>query len=167
VKLYTKGGDAGKTSLYSGERVPKSSIRVEAYGALDELQAVLGLARTCCHKKAVNETILKLEDLLVSVMGEVASQEGKGDVVSASMVENMETEIDLFSDPLPPALNFVLPGESQGSAALHIARTVARRAERLLWRLSEQETVGKPLMLWMNRLSDCLFALSRYEDWKE
>ncbi|MDR1193779.1 MAG: cob(I)yrinic acid a,c-diamide adenosyltransferase [Peptococcaceae bacterium] len=167
MNIYTKSGDQGSTSLYSGERVLKSSLRVEAYGTLDELQAALGLARAFCQATEVRDMILRLEEALVPVMSEVATLGDKSDFVFAGTVEELEKEIDRFSAPLPPFRAFVLPGERQGSAALHMARTVARRAERLLWRLSEQEGVGRPLLLWLNRLSDFCFTLARFEDWKE
>lgn len=164
MKIYTKGGDQGNTSLYSGQRVRKDSLRVEAYGTIDELQSVLGLARSFCSDPGVKDTILKVEQLLVTAMAEVSTIGTCKSCIGDPEVKQLEEAIDRFYADLPPMRSFILPGESQGSAALHVSRTVARRAERLLWRLSAEDVVPGTILLFFNRLSDLCFALARYED---
>ena len=163
MKLYTKTGDEGKTSLYTGERVDKGSLRVETYGTLDEFQAFIGLARTQCKKQEVRKALREIEVQLVQLMAEVASLNGVKQEITEDMVTSLELEIDRFCEDQPAFTGLALPGETPGVAALHLARTVVRRAERLLWRLSEREPVGKPLLNYVNRLSDYCYALARYE----
>ncbi len=164
MKIYTKGGDRGETSLYSGQRVRKDSLRVETYGTIDELQASLGLARSLCTDSGVKDTVLTMETLLVTAMAEVATVGDCKACIGAEEVKRLEEAIDRFYAPLPPVRGFVLPGASPGSAALHVSRTVARRAERLLWRLHAEEPVPEALLLFFNRLSDLCFALARCEE---
>ncbi|MDT8901221.1 cob(I)yrinic acid a,c-diamide adenosyltransferase [Anaeroselena agilis] len=162
MKIYTKTGDKGETSLYSGERVPKDSPRVEAYGIIDELDSALGLARALCVNQEVRAAVHDLQKLLWTVMAEVATIGGEPRVTAAE-VAAVENLIDKFDAALPPLTAFIIPGDTPGGAALDLARTVARRAERQLWRVARGEQLGEHILVLVNRLSDLCFTLARAE----
>lgn len=163
MKVYTKTGDKGTTGLLTGERIAKDSLRVEAYGNVDEINSALGLARALCTKSDVKETIYKLQKMLMLIMAELAS--GDGTVyINAKHIALLEQTMDCFDEALPPLSEFLVPGDNPGSAALDMARTTTRRAERQVLRLSKQEKVGENLMITLNRLSDLCFVLSRVEN---
>jgi cob(I)alamin adenosyltransferase len=164
MKIYTKTGDKGTTSLYTGERVPKDSIRVEAYGIIDEFDSALGLSRAFCRNKDVCATIYDIQKLLWKIMAEVASVGEMKIQLSAADVQNVEQVIDKFDAQLPPLAHFLIPGDHPGSAALDMARTVARRAERELWRLAHVESLNDNVLIIINRLSDLCFVLARVEN---
>ena len=166
MKFYTKTGDVGNTSLYTGERVAKFDLRVEAYGTLDELQAFLGMSRAYCEDLEIKGVIVGIENMLTKVMGEVASTGGKGIAVTEESVAELERKIDYFTEQTPPMKSFEIPGTNELNARLHVARTVARRAERHLWELAEEHPVRPILIVWVNRLSDLIFAITRYYDSK-
>lgn len=132
--VYTKTGDTGTTGLYTGERVPKSSLRVEAYGIIDELQAFIGLARAYAENARVQVELYDLERTLWTLMADIASLNKAPDVTD-QQVRHLEKVIDKFDEKLEPLSNFVVPGDKRSSAYLHVARTIARRAERALWRV--------------------------------
>jgi cob(I)alamin adenosyltransferase len=164
--VYTRTGDKGQTSLLSGERVSKTSLRVEAYGTIDETTSALGLARTMVERQDVKDTILKIQQLLMSVMADVASlnlSESER-YIKFEHVKMMEEIIDKFDAQLAPLTHFIIPGESKRTAGLDIARTTARRAERALLRVAEKEELNKNVLLFMNRLSDMCFILARAEN---
>jgi cob(I)alamin adenosyltransferase len=163
MKIYTKTGDKGETSLYSGERVPKDSPRVEAYGTIDELDSALGLARALCVNHDVRGTIHHLQQLLWAVMAESATLGGQPRVTQAEIAD-LEKTIDKYAAALPPLTAFIIPGDTPGGAALDLARTVARRAERQLWRLARAEQLAEPVLVFVNRLSDLCFILARTEN---
>lgn len=162
MKIYTKTGDKGETSLYSGERIAKDSPRVEAYGTIDELDSALGLARALCGNEDVRAAVYNLQKLLWAVMAEVATIGGQARVTAAE-VAAVEAVIDRFDGALPPLTAFVVPGDTPGGAALDLARTVARRAERQLWRVARDEPVNDQVLILINRLSDLCFTLARAE----
>ena len=163
MKVYTKTGDKGTTGLLTGERIAKDSLRVEAYGNVDEINSALGLARALCIKAEVKETVYKLQKMLMLIMAELAS--GDGTVyITADHINLLEQAMDKFDEALPPLTEFLVPGDNPGSAALDTARTTTRRAERQVLRLSKQEKVGENLMITLNRLSDLCFVLSRVEN---
>lgn len=165
-KVYTKTGDKGTTGLLTGERVNKTSARVEAYGTVDEINSALGLARANCAKPKVKEAVLNLQKLLMLIMADLASSQANEQYVTADHVTKLEQMIDEFDAKLPPLKNFIIPGETPGAAALDLARTVTRRAERQTLRFKEQEPeaqVNEHLLISLNRLSDFCFVLSRYE----
>ena len=155
--VYTRTGDKGTTGLYTGERVPKQSMRVEAYGTVDEISSALGLARATVRREDVRETIYKVQQLLMSLMADIAS------LNLPEPVKMFEETIDKFDNMLQPLSHFIIPGGTPGSAALDIARTTTRRAERCLLRLSETEEVNQQVLICLNRLSDLCFILSRVE----
>ena len=167
MKIYTKTGDEGVTSLFSGQRVPKDSQRVEAYGSVDELDSVLGLARAFCRHADVVANVYDIQKLLWRVMAEVASCGEQKSSLTNLDVEAVEQTIDKFAAKLPPLNHFIIPGGCRGSAFLDLARTTARRAERQLWRLHRQEPINEQVLILINRLSDLCFTLSRVENESE
>lgn len=163
MKIYTKTGDQGTTGLYTGQRIEKDSLRVEAYGNVDEINSALGMARAQVKNNEVRNTILELQKMLMQrVMSDLASI-GKDSYTSVKDVKWLEELIDSFTAQLAPLNHFVIPGDSLGAAALDIVRTTARRAERQVWRLSRQEKIDETVIVVLNRLSDLCFTLARVE----
>lgn len=166
TRIYTRGGDRGETSLGDGSRVRKDALRVEAYGTVDEANAVIGLARL--HTTGEADAILgrvqnDLFDLGADLCRPEDGRKGAGGLrVSAAQVDRLEAEIDTLNEALSPLENFVLPGGSAASANLHHARTVVRRAERLAVALAAGEPVNAEAVKYLNRLSDLLFVLARH-----
>jgi len=163
MKIYTKTGDKGTTGLYTGQRVDKDSLRVEAYGCIDEINSALGMARALVKNSDVSASVLTLQKLLMRVMADVASIGAASGNVTQQDVINLEEMIDGFDQKLQPLTRFVIPGDTVAAAALDVARTTTRRAERQLWRLSRSESVDEVLIVVLNRLSDLCFILSRIE----
>lgn len=165
AKVYTKTGDAGETSLCSGERVSKCCARVDAYGTVDELQASLGLARALARHADVKLAIRELQETLVRAMTELATVDGEPRILEGD-VEDVERTIDRFASRLPAVTSFQIPGDSAGSAALHVARTVARRCERVVLLSAERDrvAVSPALFKFFNRVSDACYVLARFED---
>jgi cob(I)alamin adenosyltransferase len=165
TRIYTRGGDKGKTSLGDGTRVPKQSLRVEAYGTVDEANAAIGLARL--YVEGDDEAMLAriqndLFDLGADLCTPEGGRRGAGALrIVAAQVKRLETEIDAMNAALQPLTSFVLPGGTPAAAYLHLARTVTRRAERLTCALAEAETVNPEAIKYLNRLSDHLFVLGR------
>jgi cob(I)alamin adenosyltransferase len=167
TRIYTKGGDKGETSLGNGARVPKQSLRVEAYGTVDEANAVIGLARL--HTQGADDAMLAriqndLFDLGADLCTPAATTEAAGSAlrIVVAQVERLETEIDAMNTELAPLNSFILPGGSPAAAQLHLARTIARRAERHICALAREESVGEQTIAYINRLSDHLFVMARW-----
>jgi len=165
VKIYTKTGDDGTTGLFGGGRVRKDDARVDAYGTVDELNAVVGVARTLGLGKMAEDVCAQVQVDLFALGGELATVPGKEDKLpmarlGESDAHRLEKAIDAAEVGLPELMNFILPGGSQQAAALHLARTVCRRAERLVITLG----VRSELVIYLNRLSDLLFVLARREN---
>lgn len=156
MPLYTRTGDEGRTSLAAGQRISKCSERVEAYGAIDELQAHLGMARALVDDADVAACLLHVEERLYDVMAELADPEG-GARVAPEDVAWLEEQIDRYA---PERFAFVVPGEDRASAALHVARTVARRAERRVVALAQEEAVSANVLQTLNRISDLCYAMA-------
>ena len=172
MSIVTKKGDGGQTSLYGGERVPKSCARVDAYGDIDELSAFLGFARAQSPGEALEAMLVRVQTELLTVGAVLATgKKSTAKVVSVSpaWAVQMEAEVKAFEKVLPPLKKFILPGSASGgerhaaqtSAALHMARTVARRAERKVAALSQLEEVPTEVLVYLNRLSDLLFVAAR------
>jgi cob(I)alamin adenosyltransferase len=165
TRIYTRGGDSGETSLGDGARVPKHALRVEAYGTVDEANAVIGIARL--HASAEADQMLgriqnDLFDLGADLCTPEGGRRGAGALrIAAAQVERLEREIDLMNATLAPLDSFILPGGTTAAAHLHLARTVIRRAERLVSGLAGTEPVNPEALKYLNRLSDHLFVLSR------
>lgn len=163
MSVYTKTGDAGLTSLYTGERVEKNSLRVQVYGAIDEADSALGLARAFVDAEDVREKIFNVQKLLPRLMADFASLK-REPTITASDVAKLEAEMDTLEEFLPPLREFLIPGASKGGAFLDLARTITRRAERLACELSKSEPVHEADKIFLNRLSDYCFLLMRRED---
>ena len=170
TRIYTKGGDKGTTSLGSGKRVPKHDARVAAYGTVDEANAAIGIARLHIPKDgpaADLETMLaRIQNDLFDLGADLCRPETTGESgglrIVESQVERLEREIDAMNARLAPLNSFVLPGGSGAAAHLHLARTIARRAEREMTALAERETVNPAAIRYANRLSDHLFVAARF-----
>lgn len=162
AKIYTRTGDRGQTSLYTGERISKGSLRVEAYGTVDEADSVLGVARAFAVHDNVKETIYKIQKDLWLLMADVASM-GEQPNITTDNVKKLEQLIDKFTEELTPLDHFLVPGATQSSAFLDVARSVVRRAERNMWRVAESEELHEADIKYLNRLSDLCFTLARYE----
>lgn len=170
--VYTKTGDRGTTGLVGGTRVPKTHIRLEAYGTVDELNAHLGNLVTYLTEKRDIDFVLDVQYKLFSIGSHLATDQEKTklnevSVIDVPDVERIEREIDAADDILPPLRSFVLPGGSRGASVCHICRTVCRRAERRILTLSETCTIAPELLAYVNRLSDYLFVLSRKINYNE
>lgn len=163
MKVYTKTGDKGTTGLLTGERIEKDSVRVEAYGILDEVSSALGLARVWCTKTEVQEVIYNAQKVLMLLMAELASINGKTHYITQEHSRQFEECIDKLDAQLPPLTEFIIPGGNAGAAALDLARTVTRRAERQVIRLAKIEEVDEWVLITLNRLSDLCFMLGRVE----
>jgi cob(I)alamin adenosyltransferase len=173
-RVYTRQGDSGETALVGGQRVPKDSPRIEAYGTVDELNSLLGIARATANQLAVQHPpIALLAAILLRVQHELfnlgsilatlpADVHPRQPRVTDAEIAQLETEMDAMNEDLPPLRSFVLPGGSRLDAELHVARTVCRRAERTLVALARLETVPPETIRYLNRLSDSLFVWSRW-----
>jgi cob(I)alamin adenosyltransferase len=165
MKIYTKTGDKGMTGLYGGARVSKSSPRIAAYGDIDELNAMLGVARAETPHEPIQKALGEIQATLFTVGAQLASPavDPKIEVVTAAHVDTLERQIDVITESLSPMRNFILPGGGRTSALLHLARTVCRRAERATVHLTslQGEMVDHWVLIYINRLSDFLFILAR------
>ncbi len=161
-KIYTKTGDAGETGLVGGARVPKHSLRVEAYGTVDEANSAIGLARL--HAKGEFDAMLnRVQHDLFDLGADLATPKMKTEDLRIvnTQVNRLEQEIDAMNEKLAPLTSFVLPGGNAAAAYLHLARTIVRRAERIACALAEQEGVNPLAVKYLNRLSDHLFVMAR------
>lgn len=167
-RIYTRGGDKGETSLGDGSRVRKQDLRVAAYGTVDEANGVVGLARL--HTQGEADAMLgRIQNDLFDLGADLCTPEGSRKAEGAlrvveTQVDRLEREIDRMNAELEPLKSFILPGGTAASAHLHLARTVARRAERLICDLAEKEEVNPVAIRYINRLSDHLFVLARWEN---
>lgn len=169
TRIYTRQGDTGLTHLSGGQRVPKESLRVMAYGTVDELNSCIGvaLAGGLCERLA--ETLPTIQNELFHLGSDLSFlEEDKAKYavpqIEARHIERLEALIDEINAVVGPLQNFILPGGSIGAAHLHVARTVCRRAERDVIALSREETVGSQVIPYLNRLSDALFVMARFEN---
>jgi cob(I)alamin adenosyltransferase len=159
-KIYTRTGDDGTTGLGDGSRVAKDSPRVEAYGTVDELNSCIGvLLAQPALPPAVIECLTEVQHELFDMGGELCIPGHTA--IRAAQVTRLEQELDAFNDGLPPLKEFILPGGGAAAAACHLARAVARRAERRVWTLSRAESVSPEVVKYLNRLSDLLFVMAR------
>ena len=160
-KIYTRTGDTGSTGLGDGSRVHKHSLRVAAYGDVDEANSVIGLARLHCDG-ADDGALERVQNDLFDLGADLCVPEGDGLRMTAGQVERLEAEIDAMNSALAALTSFILPGGSAAAAHLHLARTVARRAERAMTALAEQEAINPQALRYINRLSDHLFVMARH-----
>ncbi|HHT2660891.1 TPA: two-domain cob(I)yrinic acid a,c-diamide adenosyltransferase PduO [Citrobacter freundii] len=168
MAIYTRTGDAGTTALFTGQRVSKTHPRVEAYGTLDELNAALSLcvcvAKNPQHRQLLENIQLQLFWFSAELASESEEPTSEQRYISSEEIAALEGAIDIAMGRVPPLRSFILPGRSEAASRLHFARTLARRAERRLVELSTEISVRHVLMRYINRLSDCLYALARAED---
>jgi cob(I)alamin adenosyltransferase len=164
MKIYTKTGDSGETGLFGGPRVRKDAPRIEAYGAVDELNAVLGLARAEPLPDDIDVLLTLVQNELFDLGAELATPDPQAmgvQGVGPSQIARLEAAIDRYEAMLPALKQFILPGGVRGAAALHVARTVCRRAERRVITLASAERISPQPLIYLNRLSDVLFVLAR------
>ena len=165
-RIYTKTGDQGQTRLGDNSQVPKTDLRIEAYGTVDELNAVLGLARTSAGT-AQSEVLQLVQndlfDLGADLCQPLSKVEEEGAVLrlQAAQVMRLEAEIDRINADLEPLRSFILPGGATTAAWLHLGRTVCRRAERCVWALAQRDSLNEQTLIYLNRLSDLLFVMGR------
>ena len=172
MKIYTKTGDKGQTSLYGGTRVLKNDLRIETYGTIDELNAHIGLLRDQKNDSSTTETLLKIQNELFTIGAMLATppekmklKNGKERLnipkISETNIQYLEQEIDTIEKQLPTMTHFILPGGHQTVSFCHIARCVCRRVERLTVHLHQKEAINEIIIRYLNRLSDYLFVLAR------
>ena len=171
MKIYTRTGDDGQTALFGGGRVPKAHARVEAYGTVDELNAVVGLAVGSVSDATIGDRLRTIQHDLFTLGSDLATPPARPGrkrpdtpELPLARITEMESWIDEADEELPPLRAFVLPGGSQGAAVLHLARTVCRRAEREVVRLADAESVSDGVIQYLNRLSDLLFTFARLDN---
>lgn len=166
MKIYTRKGDKGETSLFGGQRVPKDAMRIEAYGSVDELNSVLGVVRALKPYRGIDSLLEQLQQELFVLGADLATPQTDTSKrvprIEQQQVAQLEQHIDKFETQIEPLTTFIVPGGSPVAAQLHVARTVCRRAERLVVRLSKEEPVGEWPLVYLNRLSDLLFVMARY-----
>ena len=172
MKIYTKTGDDGNTSLFGGKRVSKSNLRIKAYGTTDELNALIGVILTENVVPFTKDILIQVQNDLFEIGAELASPDSdknKNGIIpslSYNKIKFLEECIDKIEIELPELKNFILPGGSNSSALLHFARTICRRAERNIVELSEESKISQNIIIYLNRLSDLLFVTARYENLK-
>lgn len=169
TKIYTRGGDAGSTSLGGGQRVKKSALRIEVYGTVDELSSQIGAALAAGLDGRLSEPLSRVQNELFNLGSDLCmldADKRKTPVpcIEQRHVDALEAILDELTSELGPLQNFILPGGSEGAARLHVARTICRRAERLLVALDAEEPVGEANLRYLNRLSDALFVMARYQN---
>lgn len=170
MKIYTKTGDEGETSLFGGERVQKDHLRLNAYGTLDELNSFIGLAVTEVKSDKVKDVLIDLQNKLFVVGSDLATPDTEKNKrlnitrTPQNFIEETEKQIDDFEAQLNQLKNFILPGGSKGAALLHICRTISRRAEREIVALKNTVQIGDNILIFINRLSDLFFVLARFEN---
>ena len=163
MKIYTKTGDDGTTGLQGGKRVPKSDLRIIAYGAVDETNSCLGVALSGSVDADIKELLRTIQNELFVAGSDLSNPDLKNSTnrITEQMVENLEKNIDKFEAELSPLTNFILPGGCQVAAHLHMARTITRRAETSVVAISKNEQINSHCQKYLNRLSDLLFVLAR------
>lgn len=178
MPIYTRKGDKGQTSLWGGTRVSKSDIRVETYGTVDELNSVIGVVLSQIAKRKSQNNISKLKNELISIQNDLLDigsqlanlESSKNTKLTESLKERvveLEKLIDKLTEAMPPLRNFILPGGGKAGALLHLARTICRRAERKIVDLLKKEEVNEGIIMYFNRLSDLLFTMARFVNYKE
>ena len=165
MKIYTKTGDKGETSLLSGNRVPKNHIRIETYGVVDELNSYIGYLRGFKIEQEICDFLIFIQKKLFIIGSELSLDENKHNIniaqIIVSDIELLEKEIDKYDKVLPKLKNFIIPGGNKKVGLTHICRTISRKAERLIVTLSQQAEININILKFINRLSDYFFTLSR------
>lgn len=169
TRIYTRGGDSGMTSLGGGQRVRKDALRIQVYGSVDELSSHIGAARAAGLDDRLERALASIQNELFHLgsdlcMPEEDKKKTPVPCIEQRHVDALEELLDRLTAEVGPLENFILPGGSEGAARLHVARAVCRRAERLLVGLADREPVGPHTLQYLNRLSDALFVMARYEN---
>jgi cob(I)alamin adenosyltransferase len=169
TKVYTRTGDDGTTGLGGGQRLPKDHLRIEAYGTVDETNSVLGVVRAAGADPRLDAMLARIQNELFHLGSDLCVlEEDKARMpvptIEPRHVDALERDIDALQEDLAPLVNFVLPGGAPAAAHLHVARTVCRRAERILVALGREEPIGAHAVRYLNRLSDLLFVMARWEN---
>ncbi|MCB9034842.1 MAG: cob(I)yrinic acid a,c-diamide adenosyltransferase [Chitinophagales bacterium] len=171
MKIYTKTGDDGTTMLYGGERLLKSHIKIESYGTVDELNSFIGSIMVEIDTTDILEQLQQIQSRLFDVGTHLAAVAGKPNLILPEIneqhIEVLEQQIDEWNEQLPELKHFILPSGCKAAVQAHIARTICRRAERMVVRLNETEKVNEILIRYLNRLSDYLFVLARFLNWQQ
>ena len=169
MKIYTKTGDRGDTTLFGGQRVPKDALRIEAYGTIDELNSILGIVRSDNRDPEIERILMQIQNQLFDLGADLATPRSVEQKtikrIEARDSQPLEKMIDALEANLKPLKTFILPGGSSVAARLHFARTICRRAERAVVRLSRNEDIGDGITIYLNRLSDLLFVLARHANY--
>jgi len=168
TKVYTKRGDKGETDLLGGSSARKDSLKVEAYGCIDETSSFIGLARYYTKNKIIKERLKEIQNKLLVLGGFLASDDRGKEIMKDQIKEEdiklLEEYIDEYNQKLSPLTHFILPGDDEVAAHFHVARTVVRRAERRIVSLATQENLNPLIQKYVNRLSDLMFVLARYSE---
>lgn len=167
MPIYTRTGDKGKTSLFDGKRVLKSDKKVNAYGTIDELNSNIGLANSFIKIPQINKELEEIQNDLLEIGSSLAVSVTLPTPQLQNRPKEFEVLIDKFTSQIPELTQFILPGGGMGGSQLHVSRTVARRAERLIVELSQKEDIDLTIITYLNRLSDLLFTMSRFVNHKE
>ena len=172
MPIYTRTGDKGKTSLFNGQRVLKSDLRVEAYGTIDELNSAIGIVLSIKYLVlSIKKELIKMQNDLLEIGSNLANpatrEQRPANSNLAKRVKEFEDFIDQMTEQMPPLKNFILPGGGKVGAMLHLARAISRRAERRVVELNNKEKIDNNIIIYLNRLSDLLFTMSRFANFKE
>jgi cob(I)alamin adenosyltransferase len=167
ARIYTRLGDKGETITLSGKKVYKNDERVEAYGSVDELNALLGTVTSFTNDEEVKKLLMKIQKHLFIIGAELAMERLRNKKINPTHISFLEEEIDRIEEELPQLVNFILPGGSKTASLLHLSRTVCRRAERSVVALSRKTKINQDMIAYLNRLGDLLFVLARYENRKK
>lgn len=171
TRIYTRTGDKGETSLFSGKRVKKTNSRIRALGELDELNSCIGVASSFSELDEISEVLGSIQSDILTLCAEIGTEDSKQAKmlkkrIDETSVRNLESTIDKYSSSLPELKNFIIPGGCPTASFLHLARTVCRRAEREVVALSGEADVSPHILAYLNRLSDLLFVVARYVNFK-
>lgn len=169
MAIYTRTGDKGKTSLFNKQRVSKADIRVEAYGTVDELNSVIGVSISSLRSQMSNlkEELIKIQNDLLSIGSALANPQAQSLDYLKTRVKEFEELIDEMTQKLPPLSHFILPQGGKSGSLLQLARAISRRAERRIVALNAKEKIDENIIIFMNRLSDLLFTMARFSNFKE
>lgn len=168
MKIYTKTGDKGETSLFGGQRVWKDDLRIESYGTVDELNSLIGLTLSEPCYDDIKAVLLRIQNNLFILGADLATPEDKKvkiDRIGENLIEESERDIDYFSVRIPELKEFILPGGTKVASLLHLCRTVCRRAERNVIKLNKVVSINQNIIVYLNRLSDLFFVMARFDNY--
>ncbi len=167
MSIYTHTGDKGQTSLLNGSRVSKNDIRIEALGTLDELNSAIGVSLAFLEEEKLKKELIKIQNDLIKISSALASPKLCTIAGLSKRVAEFEKLIDTLSSQMPPLKNFLLPGGGKAGALLHLSRAIARKAERRAVALFDKEGIDNNIIIYLNRLSDLLFTMARFANYKD